>query len=62
MILTAHYSWNQIRGEEVDRICGVSREEEKCVQGFDLASPKESDRLRNMGTDGRILLELVLKE
>jgi hypothetical protein len=40
----------------------VSREEEKCMQGFDLASPKKSDRLGNTGIDGGILLKLILKE
>jgi hypothetical protein len=30
----------------------VSREEEKCLQKFDLASSKKSDRLGNMGIDG----------
>jgi hypothetical protein len=39
----------------------VSREEEKCLQEFGLASPKKSDRLRNMDIDGRILLKLILK-
>jgi len=40
----------------------VSREEEKYMQGFDLASPKKSDLLRNMSIDGRVLLKLILKE
>ena len=61
MIFTTCYSCNQIKREETDRACGVSREEEKCMQEFGLASQKKSDRLRNMGIDGRILLKLVLK-
>jgi len=61
VILTTYYSGNQIKREEADRACGVSREEEKCMQQFGLASPKKSDRLRNMGIDGRILLKLIFK-
>jgi len=40
----------------------VAMEEQKYMQGFDLASPKKSDPLGNMGIDGRVLLKLILKE
>jgi len=32
------------------------------MQEFGLASPRKSDRLRNMGFDGRILFKLILKK
>ena len=62
LLLTRHYSIEQINTNKIGGKCGTYGVEDSCVQAFDVEKLKERSHLYDLDVDGRIILKLVFKK